>query len=336
MEAGFGTPKGTLTVENARNAQANRPFQARTLPASHDNLVSNPQEHPQSTVDALCRTYDVRMPHTLAALARSTHPGPAVAVTAVAVVLAIGAGHEAWRIVLLGIAVLANQASVGLSNDWIDADRDRAVGRTDKPVALGLVSIQAARNTSVACAVLAVVLTIPLGWAATFVHALFIGSAWAYNLGAKNSMLSVVPYLVSFGSLPLVVTLASAEPRLAAPWALGAGALLGVSAHFANVLPDLDDDRETGVRGLPHRLGRRASGIIIAISLGAASALVTFGPNVIGAVQLVGFALTVAIATTTAALAITRPPTRLLFQLIIAGALINVTLLALAGDRLYA
>src|SRR3712207_7375206 len=32
---------------------------------------------------------------------------------------------------------------------------------------------------------------------------------------------------------------------------------LGVGAHLLNVLPDLEDDAATGVRGLPHVLGPR-------------------------------------------------------------------------------
>ena len=71
------------------------------------------------------------------ALARSTHPGPGLAVTVVAVLLGVAVGLEPWRVAVLGLAMLFDQVSVGLSNDWIDADRDRAVGRTDKPVARG-------------------------------------------------------------------------------------------------------------------------------------------------------------------------------------------------------
>ncbi len=89
-----------------------------------------------------------RRPNRIAALALSTHPGPAVAVTAIAVILGIGVGLEPWRVMVLGVAFLLNQASVGLSNDWLDADRDRAVGRTDKPVARGDLSPAAARNAA--------------------------------------------------------------------------------------------------------------------------------------------------------------------------------------------
>ena len=264
------------------------------------------------------------------ALALSTHPGPTVAVTVVTAVLALGAGLDAGRLALVTAAVFFNQVSVGLSNDWIDARRDAAVGRRDKPIARGWISVPAVRTASLVTLVLAVLLTLPLGWAATIAHVVFIVSAWGYNLWFKRSALSVLPFVVSFGILPAIVTLADVPPRFAPWWMLAAGALLGVAAHFANVLPDLADDAATGVAGLPHRMGRRASGLTIAVGLAVASVLVVFGAGHPGAVQWVGLVVTLALAGVTGVLAVTRPPTRLLFQLIMAAAIVNVVLLALA------
>ena len=262
-------------------------------------------------------------------LTLSTHPGPAVAVTAVTAILSIGVGMEPWRIVALAFAMLLGQASVGLSNDWIDADRDRAVGRTDKPVALGLISVTAVRAAAFVSAALALALTVTLGPLALIVHAVFIVSAWSYNLGFKKTVISVAPYLVSFGLLPLLVTVSLDPPRAAQWWALGAGALLGASAHFANVLPDLGDDERTGVRGLPHRLGLRASGVVVAAALAAASILLARTP-----LLWVGLAIALVLAAVTGWLALTRPPTRLLFRLIIGAALVDVAMLALSGASL--
>jgi len=141
----------------------------------------------------------------------------------------------------------------------------------------------------------------------------------------------VLPYIVSFGLLPLIASLALPAPALAAPWAIAAGSLLGVAAHFANVLPDLGDDAATGIRGLPHRVGRRVSGTVIAVSLAAASALVVFGPGTPTVLRWAGFAVTIVLATVTVVLTLSRPPTRLLFQLIIATALVDVALLVSSG-----
>lgn len=272
----------------------------------------------------------------LAALALSTHPGPAVAVTLIAVVLGFGIGLEWWRLLLLGLAVLANQASVGLSNDWIDADRDRAVGRKDKPVATGQISANTVRTVAVGAAALAIALTVPLGWWATIVHAAFIISAWSYNAGLKSTVFSVGPYVVSFGLLPLLVTLALPVPAGASPWAIAAGALLGIAAHFSNVLPDLEDDRTTGVRGLPHRAGPRAGGLIIATALAGASASIVLGLGDPQPWGWVGLALSAALAVACAVLVLAGRSTRLIFRMIIAGALIDVVLLALSGARILA
>ena len=271
-----------------------------------------------------------------AALALSTHPIPGLAVTAIAVILAIGAALPPDRIALVGLAFLANQVSIGLSNDWIDAERDRAVGRFDKPVAQGRISGTVVRTAAFIAAALAVVFTIPLGWPATIAHVVFIASAWSYNAGLKSTRLSVVPYVVSFGLLPLIVTLALPEPAIASPWTMLAGSLLGVSAHFANVLPDLADDAATGVRGLPHRVGRRASGLIIATALAAASASIVLGPAAAPVYEYAGLAVSIAIAIACAVLVLRRPRSRGIFRLIIVGALIDVVLLALSGTRMLA
>ena len=77
----------------------------------------------------------------LRGLVLATHAGPTVAVTTVATLLAVAAGVTPGRTVLLAVAVLAGQASIGWSNDWLDAGRDRAVARADKPVVQGTVDL---------------------------------------------------------------------------------------------------------------------------------------------------------------------------------------------------
>jgi len=277
----------------------------------------------------------------LVSLLFSTHPGPSAAVTVVTIVLGIAVGLDPWRVALLGLAMLFDQFSVGLCNDWIDAERDAAVGRRDKPVARGWISASAVRNAAFVAAALAIILTVPLGWLAALTHLVFLASAWAYNLGLKRTPASVLPYIVSFGLLPAIVTLARSEPAGAAPWAIALGALLGMAAHFANVLPDLDDDAATGVRGLPHRMGRRASGVFTYLVLAVASVVAFVGLGGTGSSgagwpQSVGLVLTLGIAAAGVLLVLTRPPGRLLFRLIIAAALVDVALLAIAGERLLA
>jgi 4-hydroxybenzoate polyprenyltransferase len=267
------------------------------------------------------------------ALVRSTHPGPGIAVTVVAVLLGVAVGLEPWRVAVLGVAMLLDQCSVGLSNDWIDADRDRAVGRQDKPVARGEIPVQVVRAAAWLAASAALLLTLPLGLAATAAHAVALGSAWAYNAALKNSPVSVLPYALSFGLLPALASLARPVPALPVWWAVAAGALLGVAAHFANVLPDLDDDRETGIRGLPHRCGLRASIVITWVALVLGAAAITAGSGG-SPVSLIGFVVSLAIGAIGLVLALRRGVGRWLFRLVISAALIDVAMLVLAGSRL--
>lgn len=214
-------------------------------------------------------------PSVVRTLVAASHPGPALAVTVLAGLLALAQGLPPATSALLVAAVLAGQLTVGWSNDLVDRTRDRAAGRTDKPLAVDDAPVAVVR-AACALAVLACVgLSLALGAAAGLVHLACVASAWAYNLGLKATVWSWLPYAVSFGGLTAVVTLADGQ---APPWwwPLGA-ALLGVGAHLLNVLPDLADDAATGVRGLPHRLGPRRIAPVAAVVLVAASAVVLLG-----------------------------------------------------------
>lgn len=245
------------------------------------------------------------------ALVRAAHAGPAVAVTLFAGAYAAGAaGADAGRAVLVAAAVLAGQLSVGWSNDWIDADRDLAVGRADKPVVAGDLSPALLRRAAILAAGACVALSLALGPAAAALHVALVGVAWAYNARLKSTVWSWAPYAVAFGGLPSVATLGVPGGADLAPWWVTAGgALLGVGAHLANVLPDLEDDAATGVRGLPHRLGRRGTAFGAAGVLLAAVLVVVLGPAgapggagvvaLVAAAVLTGSAVWVALRRTT-------------------------------------
>ncbi len=264
------------------------------------------------------------------------HPAPTVAVTGLTTALAVGAGAGAGTVALILLAVLAGQLSIGWSNDWIDAARDREVARTDKPVAAGAIPVSVVRGAALAGLAAVIVLSGFLGPHAAVVH-LFavVGSGWLYNVGLKRSWASWIPYLVCFGMLPAVVTLSLADPAWPSGWVMAAGALLGFGAHLANVLPDLDDDESTGVRGFPHRLGRTRTAVLAPVALAAATACVVFGPpGAPGVVAWIGLIVAVGPAVAAAAVALTRPASRWPFLLTLAVAAVDVVLLVASGSRL--
>jgi 4-hydroxybenzoate polyprenyltransferase len=267
----------------------------------------------------------------LRALALATHLGPTVAVTTVATLLAAASGMPPGRVALVCAAVLAGQASIGWSNDWLDADRDRAVARADKPVVRGAVRPVRLRTAALAALAIAVVLSLALGLVPGLLLLALVASGWAYNLGLKRTAASGVPYAVGFGALPAGVVAAAPGTPVAPWWLVAAGAALGSAAHLANVAPDLEDDLATGVRGLPHRLGARVSAVAGALLLGAASVLLVAGPDGPPTrAGWVGLALAVP-AVVVAALAGTARFRRVAFPAVMLLTVLDVVLLLASG-----
>jgi 4-hydroxybenzoate polyprenyltransferase len=218
-------------------------------------------------------------PPTVVGLVEASHPGPALAVTVLAGLLAAAAGLDAGEATLVVVAVGTGQLSVGWCNDLVDAPRDRQVGRSDKPLATGAVGEPVVRAALVGSVVATVVASLLCGVVAGLVQLALVASAWTYNLGLKSTVFSWVPYAFSFGGLPVFVELAGTPAALPPVWLPVAGALLGVGAHIVNVLPDLADDAATGVRGMPHRLGARLAPVLAVVVLVAASVTVAVGAS---------------------------------------------------------
>jgi 4-hydroxybenzoate polyprenyltransferase len=211
------------------------------------------------------------------ALVIASHPGPSLAITAMATVLAAEAAPTGFGPVLVAPAMLAGQLSVGWSNDACDAARDVAAGRTDKPVARGEISVRSLWVAAVVSVVAALAMAAAISLLTMGILALLVGAGWAYNLGLKSTPWSGVMYLLGFGPLPAYA--ASTLPGQPAPrfWVCVAAGLVGLGAHFVNVLPDLAADLSSGVRGLPQlaaaRWGPGAARAAALVLLLSASAL---------------------------------------------------------------
>jgi 4-hydroxybenzoate polyprenyltransferase len=255
-------------------------------------------------------------------------------VTAVAGLLAGLAGRGAGGTAAVAAAILAGQLSVGWSNDWLDATRDREAGRTDKPAAVGALDPATLGRAAFGALAAAVGLSFLSGWRAALAHIAAVGSAWAYNLGLKRTRLSWVPYAVSFALLPTFVALGLPGHPAPHAWAPLAGALIGIGAHAANTLPDLDTDRAQGVWGLPQRLGAGPTRVLSVVALLAATVVVGYGPGPPGSGVLAGLAVSAAVAA--AGLVAARRPggERFAFRAVLVMALLDVALLTARGARL--
>jgi 4-hydroxybenzoate polyprenyltransferase len=130
---------------------------------------------------------------------------------------------------------------------------------------------------------------------------------------------------VGFGLLPVFPLVALGPPQFPAWWIVVVAALLGVSAHFANALPDLDQDATVGVRGLPQRLGPRYSGLVVAGGIIVATLLiVTIATTLPGWLRILTAIITVGGAVLATALAFLATPPRVIFPLVMATAAVCV------------
>lgn len=210
-------------------------------------------------------------------LVRACHPGPALAVTSVALLLATTTTAElgsAWGATL---AVGLGQLSIGWSNDAHDRHTDRVAGRIGKPIVAGQVAAGtvwlAARLALIGSVVVSVAVAGPLGGGA---HVVAVLVAWAYNLGLSRTTWSIVAYLVSFGLLPVFLVTAGPEGARPAGWAVTAFAAVAGGAHLVNGLRDLEVDRRAGLGGTVVRLGAGparwvATGLFVLAALAVAT-----------------------------------------------------------------
>ena len=232
----------------------------------------------------------------VASAVRLVHPAPAIAVTvlsgALGAILLAQAGRPIDASWLATVAAVAgSQVFIGATNDLVDRNRDTASARLDKPLAAGALSPGAA--VWVASFGLAVLFAASLRLGGTFLllGLAATGSAFAYNLWLSRTPLSVVPYLVSFGILPIWIAVGvgvdparvAAAPLLVAPFA--------AAAHLANAVRDFDADAALGSRNLAQLLGRkRALRVAWALALGVGAVvgawLAVAGPVSLPAVAL--------------------------------------------------
>jgi 4-hydroxybenzoate polyprenyltransferase len=270
---------------------------------------------------------------TALGLVRATHPLPAASVTALVGLVTAARGAGAVTTAWVVLSTLAGQASVGWSNDYLDRHRDRAAGRTDKPLVGGDVSPGAVLAGAVIAFPASAVLSLPVGLPEAGVMAVAVASAWGYNLGLKATVMSWVPYAVSFGLAPLYIWLATSAGDLAPPWLVAGTAVLGVSAHLLNVIPDLEGDRRTSVRGLPHHLGLKRS-LFLACVLLAAVLMLILGAGGVSGGSLIAAAVAVVLIAVVALTGL-RGWGRLGFRLgmAAAGAVVLAFLLSPSGPR---
>ena len=203
---------------------------------------------------------------SLKAYAKAAHFGPTMLITAISFLLASTLWWEGPAY-LIAFTVFLGQLLIGWSNDIYDYQDDLKHNRVNKPLVSGQLKIEELRRATFILLPFAVIANLlgPLGLKGGAVYLLGVGCGIAYNFYFKFRITSPLAYLIALAALPASIFYAvDRNPPL---WVLASSSLLGVAFHFANVLKDLSADRDSNIGGLPQRLGKKASLVIIAILL---------------------------------------------------------------------
>ena len=203
---------------------------------------------------------------SLKAYAIAAHFGPTMLITTISFLLAARLWWEGPAY-LIAFTVFLGQLLIGWSNDIYDYQDDLKHNRVNKPLVSGQLQIEDLKKATFILLPIALLANLlgPLGLKGGAVYLLGVGCGIAYNFYFKFRITSPLVYFIALAALPASIFYAvDRNPPL---WVLASSSLLGVAFHFANVLKDLSADRDSNIGGLPQRLGRRASLVIIAILL---------------------------------------------------------------------
>ena len=250
---------------------------------------------------------------------RASHFGPTLLVTTLAYLFSRNFFSFSSAL-LIALTIFTGQLLVGWTNDLVDFESDLQQDRREKPLVVGDLTVGAVRRITLLDLPLCVALSLfgPLGLKGGALHLLGVGCGVAYNFHFKNTVLSPIPYAIAFACLPITPFIA-AEKSIPT-WMFFAGAIFGVVAHFANVLKDLESDRDQGNSGLPQLMGAKVD---LFICIGLLGILTIVLGNERAAVAPYAYG-----ASLTGAVLIAYRPKKLAFPVIMALALLAVLAVA--------
>ena len=165
------------------------------------------------------------------------------------------------------------QASIGALNDLVDAPTD-AGRKPGKPIPAGVVGPGQARVTVGMTAIAGTFLAIPSGIALIALAVVVLAIGYGYDLLAKGTAWSWLPFAVGIPLLPLYgwFGAAGAVPAwfiVLLPMAVLAGAAIAI----ANARADVERDLAAGIGSIATHLGLERSWWVGTMLLGAALAL---------------------------------------------------------------
>lgn len=194
-------------------------------------------------------------------LVRCAHPKQALALALSTGVLAAVADRAAAEALMVGLAVLTVQLSLGLSNDLCDEKHDHRAQTPGKPLAAGRVDPSSASYWMTVLVLVSIPLSAYSGLAAGAALLATLPVGWVHNRWLHRTPFSFLGWTVTFALFPAFLSYggwAGTVHGEAPTWQVTvAAAALGFSVHFATSLGDLVADNKSGARTLPLQIALR-------------------------------------------------------------------------------
>jgi 4-hydroxybenzoate polyprenyltransferase len=206
----------------------------------------------------------VSLARTLVGVVRLAHPFPTAlnALLAGLFMAMVSPVIHVGRLFVLTSSVAAIHGAIGSLNDYCDYELD-ASGKPSKPLVSGLLKRSFARSQAFVLGATGLWLSYVLGGSTVcFAIVVLLAGAW-YDVWAKRTLVSWLPFAIFVPSLPLWALAASGRFERALLFAYPLGVLLSLGLNLTNTLPDLEADTAHGLHGLAHKMGVKR-GIILA------------------------------------------------------------------------
>ena len=220
-------------------------------------------------------------PGQLRALLGCTHPRQTLLMAVGIAVAAVVSGRPLREALVAGAAVLVVQAVLGIVNDAGDGERDATTGAAGNPVAEDRIPAGNATFAATCLAILAIPLSLQNGSVAGAALLLTLVSGFLYEKALRRTVLSWLPWAISFGLLPAFLSYGGwgggVHGGPPTPAMTGLAALLGIGVHFLISLPDLVADNKTGMRHLPLRIALKVGAPRLLVISVAWTVLVVIG-----------------------------------------------------------
>lgn len=224
------------------------------------------------------------------------HPFPSLLDGSITAVLALLAGGSPSTALILGVAMVGLQVSIGALNDLVDEDFDTG-RKPGKPIPAGLVGRRTAGTMVVAGLLAGLALSATAGPATVAVAVAGAAAGYAYDLRLKTTAWAWLPFAIGLPLLPVYAWVgASGGIPTAFALLVPLAVLAGAAVALLNGIVDVDRDRSAGVSTPAVRLGRTrsrrlAAGLLSVVVVGALGSLAAIGATAAAwAMSLVGIA----------------------------------------------